>query len=128
MAFCVESVKLVFGQAGFAVDNVFPGAGVPAHGAGGFQVKVLPTTGAITVPFIVILSVLATPAVELFQSVVVVRLLKSAAVFPPRPTSAVLPVALKTTVPYITCMVFAVSLSLIWKFKLSPVLLYFLYP
>ena len=94
---------------------------MPVHGTGGVHVNVLPGTGGVTVFNMVHLLVFNGPVVVAFQSVVVVLLLKSVAALPPKPTSAVLVVVLKTMVPKTTSITLVVSFNLIWKLKLSPV-------
>ena len=72
-------------QAGLLVEVVLPAEGAPEQGGGGLYVNVRPLDG-ITVFVVVQVAALLPPAVVADQSLVVLRLAKSALVAPRKPT------------------------------------------
>jgi hypothetical protein len=87
----MDKVKPAPEQTGFAVEIVLPGEGVPLHDDdGGVHVKVNPVEGITLGGVYEQVAVLTAPAVVADQLVVVVRLLKSAAEAPLKPTCTVL--------------------------------------
>ena len=91
---------------------ILPAVGVPAQGDAGVQLKVKPDAGKIAVVNVQVAE-LTPPAVVRAQLVVVVLLLKSAALAPLKPTCNVVAVALFKIDPKATSITLDVSCSTI---------------